>query len=230
MSWSSQKFVNNLSRPRNMGTRADAALRERIFRTRLTSCTLHRTLHCIDNTYTMTFCRPLLPRISRVTLSKVTLIAVPLFALLACGSPQYQNRAIVVTWSTGFPPPASLGTSQTEGIAAVVTNDPKNAGVNFTSFDFQSLPHQNRSSSLKGLSHQWGRHGFDGDACGQEACRGAHTRDRVQNDNCQSTNGIRSLTSLGSRSPQLCPWAASERHTADCSSRLRLGQEAKISG
>ena len=44
-----------------------------------------------------------------------------------------------------------------------------------------------------GQSHQWGRHGFDGDACGQEACRGAHTRNRVQNDNCQSTNGIRSL-------------------------------------
>jgi len=42
-------------------------------------------------------------------------------------------------------------------------------------------------------SHQWGRHGFDGDACGQEACRGAHTRNRGQNDNCQSTNGIRSL-------------------------------------
>jgi hypothetical protein len=35
--------------------------------------------------------------------------------------------------------------------------------------------------------------GFDGDACGQEACRGAHTRNRVQNDNCQSTDGIRSL-------------------------------------
>jgi hypothetical protein len=33
----------------------------------------------------------------------------------------------------------------------------------------------------------------DGDACGQEACRGAHTRNRGQNDNCQSTNGIRSL-------------------------------------
>jgi hypothetical protein len=42
-------------------------------------------------------------------------------------------------------------------------------------------------------THQWGRHGFDGDAYGQEACRGAHTRNRVQNDNCQSTNGIRSL-------------------------------------
>jgi hypothetical protein len=44
-----------------------------------------------------------------------------------------------------------------------------------------------------GHSHQWGRHGFDGDACGQEACQGAHTCNRVQNDNCQSTNGIRSL-------------------------------------
>src|ERR1700687_4594996 len=44
-----------------------------------------------------------------------------------------------------------------------------------------------------GLSHQWGRHGFDGDACGQEACRGAHTRNRVQNDNCQSTERIRTL-------------------------------------
>src|SRR5438034_170 len=35
----------------------------------------------------------------------------------------------------------------------------------------------------------------DGDACGQEACRGAHTRNRVQNDNCQSRNGIRCLIS-----------------------------------
>ena len=46
---------------------------------------------------------------------------------------------------------------------------------------------------FEGQSHQWGRHGFDGDACGQEACRGVHTRNRVHNDNCQSTNGIRSL-------------------------------------
>jgi hypothetical protein len=50
-----------------------------------------------------------------------------------------------------------------------------------------------RALITDGQSHQWGRHGFDGDACGQEACRGAHTRNRVQNDNCQSTNGIRSL-------------------------------------
>src|SRR5216683_6600529 len=81
-----------------------------------------------------------------------------------------------------------------------------------------------------GHSHQWGRHGFDGDACGQEACRGAHTRNRVQNDNCQSTNGIRSLTSLGSRFPPLRPWAVSKRHTEGCSSPLRLGGEVKITG
>src|SRR5260370_37022308 len=40
---------------------------------------------------------------------------------------------------------------------------------------------------------KWGRHGFDGDACGQEACQGARTCNRGQNDNCQSRNGIRSL-------------------------------------
>src|SRR5436309_5556505 len=81
-----------------------------------------------------------------------------------------------------------------------------------------------------GQSHQWGRHGFDGDAYGQEACRGPHTRNRVENDNCQSTDGIRSLTSLGSRSRRLRPWASKGRRTAGCSSLLRLGREAKISG
>lgn len=86
----------------------------------------------LDNTYTMTLCRPLLPSISKITLFKVTLTAAALAALLACGSPQYQNNAIAVTFSTGYPPPAALDTNQTVGIAAVVTNDPKNAGVNFT--------------------------------------------------------------------------------------------------
>src|SRR6202051_2380668 len=79
-------------------------------------------------------------------------------------------------------------------------------------------------------SHQWGRHGFDGDACGQEACRGAHTRNRVQNDNCQSTDGIRSLTSLGSRPKRLRPRASEGRHTAGCSFRLLLGRKAKTTG
>ena len=64
-----------------------------------------------------------------------------------------------------------------------------------TAFDFPSQCPQNRYSSLQANTHQWGRPGFDGDACGQEACRGARTRDRVQNDNCQSTDGIRSLIS-----------------------------------
>ncbi|HSZ61818.1 MAG TPA: hypothetical protein VK828_08465 [Terriglobales bacterium] len=53
-------------------------------------------------------------------------------ALAACGDPRYQPAPIVVTFSTGFPPPTALETSATTGIAAVVTNDPKNAGVTFS--------------------------------------------------------------------------------------------------
>lgn len=39
----------------------------------------------------------------------------------------------------------------------------------------------------------WGRHGFDGIVCGKEACRGPGTRNRLENDNCRSSTGIRSL-------------------------------------
>jgi hypothetical protein len=53
-------------------------------------------------------------------------------ALIACGDPKYQPPAIVVTFSPYSPLPTSLNTGTTTGIAAVVTNDPKNAGVNFT--------------------------------------------------------------------------------------------------
>jgi len=56
----------------------------------------------------------------------------PIAGLLACGDPKYQAPAIVVTFSTGFPPPTALEISATSGIAAVVTNDPKNAGVDFS--------------------------------------------------------------------------------------------------
>jgi len=52
-------------------------------------------------------------------------------ALIACGDPKYQPPAIVVTFSP-ISPPASLNTGTTTGIAAVVANDAKNAGVNFT--------------------------------------------------------------------------------------------------
>jgi len=41
----------------------------------------------------------------------------------------------------------------------------------------------------------WGRHGFDGIACGKEACRGLGTRNRLENHNCQQSTGIRSLIS-----------------------------------
>ncbi len=53
-------------------------------------------------------------------------------AFIACGDPKYQPPTIVVTFSPYFPPPTSLNTGTTTGIAAVVANDPKNAGVNFT--------------------------------------------------------------------------------------------------
>ena len=33
----------------------------------------------------------------------------------------------------------------------------------------------------------WGRHGFDGNGCGQEACRGSHTLNRVQNNTVANT-------------------------------------------
>lgn len=52
--------------------------------------------------------------------------------LVACGDPKAQAPAIVVTFSTTFPPPPALSTSATAGIAAVVANDPASAGVNFT--------------------------------------------------------------------------------------------------
>jgi hypothetical protein len=62
----------------------------------------------------------------------VIVIVIALATFTACGDPKYQAPAIVVAFSTGFPPPAALEISGTTGIAAVVTNDPKNAGVNFS--------------------------------------------------------------------------------------------------
>ena len=48
----------------------------------------------------------------------------------------------------------------------------------------------NEGSSLSaqrkvGASSTWGRHGFDGIACGREACRGVDTRNRSQNYKCR---------------------------------------------
>ncbi len=52
--------------------------------------------------------------------------------LIACGDPKYQPPAIVVTFSSSFPPPATLATGSTTGIAAVVANGPDNSTVDFT--------------------------------------------------------------------------------------------------
>jgi len=49
--------------------------------------------------------------------------------LVACGDPKYQPPAIVVTFSTEFPPPSALNLSATAPIAAIVTNSPPNDGL-----------------------------------------------------------------------------------------------------
>jgi len=75
----------------------------------------------------MTFRRLTLPLIAKA------IVAMGAIAILvACGDPKYQAPAITITFSTAFPPPSALSTSATAGIAAVVTNDNANAGVNFS--------------------------------------------------------------------------------------------------
>lgn len=69
---------------------------------------------------------------SKVLIIGVTLAAAAIAALVACGDPKYQPPAIIVAFSTGFPPPTALEINATSGIAAVVTDDPKNAGVDFS--------------------------------------------------------------------------------------------------
>jgi len=74
----------------------------------------------------MTFRRSTLPLIAKATLAMGAITV-----LVACGS-RYQAPAIMITFSTSFPPPSALSTGATAGIAAVVANDNANAGVNFS--------------------------------------------------------------------------------------------------
>jgi len=50
---------------------------------------------------------------------------------VACGTPKSQAPPIMVAFSPGFVPPASLNTGAYARVAATVTNDPANAGVTF---------------------------------------------------------------------------------------------------
>jgi hypothetical protein len=75
----------------------------------------------------MTFCRLTLPLIAKAIFAIGTITA-----LVACGDPKYQPPAIMIAFSTSFPPPSALNTGAMAGIAAVVTNDHANAGVNFS--------------------------------------------------------------------------------------------------
>jgi hypothetical protein len=64
--------------------------------------------------------------------TRLLIAAAMIVALTSCGDPKYQPAAIVVTFSTEFPPPTALATSATSGIAAIVTNGPENPSVTFT--------------------------------------------------------------------------------------------------
>jgi uncharacterized membrane protein YgcG len=58
------------------------------------------------------------------------LIAVVALALLsACGPAAYVAPPISVTFTPGFTPPTAMTVSEQCGVAATVTNDPKNQGV-----------------------------------------------------------------------------------------------------
>ena len=74
----------------------------------------------------MTFRHSILPLIAKAILAMGAITV-----LVACGS-RYQPPAIMITFSTSFPPPSALSASATAGIAAVVTNDNANGDVNFS--------------------------------------------------------------------------------------------------
>ncbi len=58
--------------------------------------------------------------------------SVMIFLLAACGSQNSSQPAIVITFTEGFLPPTSIMVSDSCGVAATVTNDNKNGGVNWT--------------------------------------------------------------------------------------------------
>jgi hypothetical protein len=75
----------------------------------------------------MTFRQTLL-----LSISQVVIVAVMITALVACGTQDNPTTPITVTFSQGFVPPSSLNTDAYAGIAATVSNDPKNGGVGFS--------------------------------------------------------------------------------------------------
>jgi hypothetical protein len=91
---------------------------------------LHSTLAgCIEplhSNHLMTFRQLIRPLIATVVVAAGTSAV-----LVACGS-RYQAPAIMIAFSTSFPPPSALNAGATAGIAAVVTNDNANGGVSFS--------------------------------------------------------------------------------------------------
>ena len=62
-------------------------------------------------------------------LFQVVTATVLVTALVSCGTQDNPTLPIIVTFSQGFAPPATLNTGAYAGIAVTVANDPKNAGA-----------------------------------------------------------------------------------------------------
>ena len=65
-------------------------------------------------------------------IAKVAIAAGTMAVLVGCGDPKSQPPEITIAFSEGFIPPTSLNTGAYAGIAATVSNDPKNGGVGFS--------------------------------------------------------------------------------------------------
>jgi len=72
-------------------------------------------------------------------MAKAVLVAALVSTLVTCGDPAYQPPPIMLAFSSGFQPPTVLNTGAYAGIAVTVTNDTKNAGVNFSCTPDQNL-------------------------------------------------------------------------------------------
>jgi hypothetical protein len=121
MSPSRQKFVNILS-PDLPGAAANPTAAS------FASCVFHAKLHFFAGIEpAMIFLRS--NHLARIVTIIISTAALVIF-LVACGDPKYQPPAIAVTFFSV--PPTSMDTDSTIGIAAVVANDTKNAGVTFS--------------------------------------------------------------------------------------------------
>jgi hypothetical protein len=120
MSQSSQKFVNNLSR----AAEAKAERGWRRVRVRLPSQSILMT----ETSFGLA--RMSLPNGRRLAL--LALVSLCWILWPACGNQNSTTPPIVVTFTPGFTPPATMATGGTAGIAATITNGPQNPVANWS--------------------------------------------------------------------------------------------------